>query len=252
MRVIFYYQTFKGLKDITVRPCPVTHIHLSSIHFGRDSGTPYIHLNDDPPNATKFDAVWGELDTLTTEYGVTLVLMVGGAGGAFRALFSDFATYYPMLCDVLRQHPNISGVDLDVEEDASIADLKRLMLALHADFPRLFFTMAPIAPSLQHDSPGMGGFVYKVLLADPQIGPLVKYVNGQFYSSYEPADYDQAIVNGYPADRVIMGMMSNQVSTDQAVATITALKNKYVDFGGVFTWEQYSAAKDWAPRMAAL
>jgi hypothetical protein len=251
MRVIFYYQTFQGLNDLMVQPCPITHIHLSSIHFGAVP-QPYIHLNDNPPDAAVFNTVWAELDTLTSKYNVTLVLMLGGAGGAFQVLFSDFATYYPMLRDLLHRHPNIAGVDLDVEEVTTIANLKRLMLQLRADFPHLFFTMAPLASSLQSDTPGMGGFIYKTLLSDPDLGPLVQYVNGQFYSAYDVASYDQVINNKYPADRVVMGMESGQISTDQAVQVVTALKHKYNNFGGVFVWEKWNAAPDWADRMAAL
>ena len=46
-RIIYYYQTFVGLKPILVENTPVTHIHLSAVHFGKNKdGTPYIHIND--------------------------------------------------------------------------------------------------------------------------------------------------------------------------------------------------------------
>ena len=60
-RIIYYYQTFIGmsLKDDT----PITHIHLSAIHFGNNQdGTPYIHLNNYPPNNKKFDSVWKDME----------------------------------------------------------------------------------------------------------------------------------------------------------------------------------------------
>ena len=52
-KIIYYYQTFTGLTDILKGDSiNVTHIHLSSIHFGsNDDGSPYIHLNDNNPNA---------------------------------------------------------------------------------------------------------------------------------------------------------------------------------------------------------
>ena len=58
-RIIYYYQTFKGLKDILVPDTMVTHIHVSSIHFGNNlDNSPYIHLNDYDPNNKIFDDVW--------------------------------------------------------------------------------------------------------------------------------------------------------------------------------------------------
>ena len=36
-RIIYYYQTFIGLKDILIPDTKVTHLHLSAIHFGLDN-----------------------------------------------------------------------------------------------------------------------------------------------------------------------------------------------------------------------
>ena len=62
-RIIFYYQTFTSLKPILIQNSIVTHIHLSSIHFGLDNlNKPYIHLNDYCPDDIKFKNVWKELE----------------------------------------------------------------------------------------------------------------------------------------------------------------------------------------------
>jgi hypothetical protein len=39
-RIIYYYQTFTDLSPILKPDTPVTHIHLSSIHFGLDNNKP--------------------------------------------------------------------------------------------------------------------------------------------------------------------------------------------------------------------
>ena len=63
-RIIFYYQTFSSLKPILYPNTPVTHIHLSAIHFGMDENLqPYIHLNNDSPYSEKFDEMWEEIET---------------------------------------------------------------------------------------------------------------------------------------------------------------------------------------------
>ena len=50
-RIIYYYQTFIPLSLVLFANPYVTHIHLSSIHFGvNNDNIPYIHLNDYPPN----------------------------------------------------------------------------------------------------------------------------------------------------------------------------------------------------------
>ena len=75
----------------------VTHIHLSSIHFGiNNDGSYYIHLNDYPPNDPRFNVVWEQLKE-ASDLGIKIVLMVGGAGGGFTQLFSNYQEYYKLL-----------------------------------------------------------------------------------------------------------------------------------------------------------
>ena len=62
-KIIYFYQTFNGLDNIInlLFKNRVTDIILSSVHFGYDSGNPYIHLNDYPnPNHSIFDTVWDQ------------------------------------------------------------------------------------------------------------------------------------------------------------------------------------------------
>ena len=93
-RIIYYYQTFRGLDDILVKNTPVTHIHLASVHFGYDGNNqPYIHLNDHSPYHERFDGVWSQIRT-ADELGIKIVLMLGGAGGGYHSLFSNFSLFY--------------------------------------------------------------------------------------------------------------------------------------------------------------
>ena len=124
-KIIYYYQTLTSLKPVLDNPEIVTHIHLSSIHFGlKTDNTPYIHLNDNPPDDPKFDTVWSELKEASSK-GIKIVLMMGGAGGAFDDLFSNFDVYYKLLIDTIKEHPVICGIDLDVEEVTDIDNILR-------------------------------------------------------------------------------------------------------------------------------
>ena len=92
-KVIYYYQTFTTLEQILKENPNVTHIHLSSIHFGYDENNkPYIHLNDNDPFDNIFINVWYEL-LIAYNFGIKIVLMVGGAGGAYTDLFNNFNSY---------------------------------------------------------------------------------------------------------------------------------------------------------------
>lgn len=244
-RVIVYYQTFYGLKPLIKSPS-LTHLHLSSIHFGTNKdGSLYIHLNDLPPEDPQFDPLWTEIAELQQK-GVKIVLMVGGAGGAYQQLFSNFEAYYAMLKNVIREH-QLEGIDLDIEEEVELAQIQMLIRRLRKDFgDDLIISMAPVQSSLQTDNPGMGGFVYKELYQSPE-GKEIDYFNGQFYGDYSVSAYQQAVENGYPAHQVVMGMMSEMLNAEnrnQVQETLTQLKQEYPDFGGVFTWEEFNAYPD--------
>ena len=252
-RIIYYYQTFCGLDNLLeLKRCPVTHIHVASIHFGLDKYKPYIHLNDYPPDSPLFDDVWRDT-RLLAERGVSIRLMVGGAGGAFIELFNNFEEYYPLLHDTLVSRPWISGIDLDVEEEVDIYNIVMLVNRIRADFGEDFaISFAPIGAALENDIPGFGGFCYKEL--DRLIGDKIDYYAGQFYRDFSSGSYVQAVSNGYDPSKVVLGMISGQFDSKNFVRcldTIIEICEKYKNFGGVFVWEYDGAPPsrnpaDWA------
>jgi hypothetical protein len=239
-RIIYYYQTFIGLKDILTPDTKVTHLHLSSIHFGLDDkNNHYIHLNDNPPNSNVFDSVWSDLEK-AKQLGIKVILMLGGAGGAFQDLFSDYNTYYPLLKELIINKRNIiDGIDLDIEEIVDLDNVESLIKTLKTDFGSNFIiTMAPIQSSMETDQPGMGGFIYKDLYKS--CGPLIDYFNVQCYYDYSVDAYNQMIKNGYPEDKIVMGSISSQDIT-QNINTIKNIVQIYPNIGGVFNWEYYDS-----------
>ena len=247
-RIIFYYQTFTDLSPVLYSQTPVTHIHLSAIHFGTNPDkSPYIHLNNHPPDDPCFDPMWEQIKT-AAGLGIKVVLMVGGAGSAYTVLFSDFETYYPLLVDTIRQHPDIGGIDLDVEEEVTLPHLRMLIDRIDLDFDEDFIlSMAPVQGSLQNNMPGLGGFCYNVLYQTAE-GQRINYFNGQFYSDYSSEAYHQAVSNGYPASKVVMGMMAGQ-DLSNALQVVVQLVKDFSDFGGAFVWEYFDASKAWSKDM---
>jgi len=244
-RIIYYYQTFNGLDELLKNPV-ATHIHLSAIHFGTENGKPYIHLNNHSPTDQIFVPVFNQLE-IAKKLGLKIILMIGGAGLAYGELFSNYQVYYSMLRDTIRSLPFISGVDLDIEESVKLSDIKKLINSLISDFgPSFNICMAPLGTSLATDEPGMGGFVYKDLFNSPE-GVYISYFNCQCYYSYNCDLLDSIVANGYPVDKIVMGMISGQYNSNTKNKIITEVKNmsvKYKDFGGVFDWEYFNAYPD--------
>jgi hypothetical protein len=248
-RIIYYYQTFIGLSIDKIYKY-VSHIHLSSIHFGNTNGIPYIHLNDNNPDDKIFDDVWNDM-IKAHDKGIKIILMVGGAGGAYTELFNNYEIYFGLLVDTIKKHPCISGIDLDIEEEVDLLHVRRLINDIDDTFGSDFIiTMAPLAYSLMNDIPGMGGFCYKDLYNTPE-GQRINYFNGQFYNgTFGINTYNKIIDNGYPPSKIVIGMQSSDYSKSifqNALYTIKTLKNQYPDFGGVYDWEYFNAPPDTDP-----
>jgi hypothetical protein len=249
MKIILYYQTFTDITPILVNNSPVTHIHVAATHFGTDDQcNPYIHLNNYSPYNEKFDKMWYDMEQ-ASKLGIEVKLMIGGAGGAFTTMFSDYNVYYSLLKTLLKSKSFISGVDLDVEETTDINNIKKLIVDLKTDFENNFsICLAPIQYSLQSDVPGMGGFSYKELVYSP-VGKYINYLNGQFYDDYTEQAYIDVINNNYNSSCIVMGMDGTE-NLEERLSDIHNIYLKYGDnFGGVFLWEYCNGDPKWAEKV---
>ena len=224
MKTIYYYQTFVGLHNLFVHLQDIDVIIVSSIHFDKSQ----IYLNDNLPNDKIFDELWSQTHYASAQ-NTTIILMIGGAGGAYQELFKDFENNYKQLKEV------------------KIDDIKMFMDRLIKDFGDNFLlTMAPVSISLMHDFSGMGGFSYKELYESKQ-GKYIKWFNTQCYASFSKDTYDRIIKNGYPPEKIVMGMMSGQFDKTNfktALNEVKKIKDKYPNMSGVYDWEYLDAPPD--------
>ena len=244
MKTFYYYQTFVGLTQIFTHSHDVDTIIISSIHFDIDNkGNKNMYLNDNLPYDKKFNNLWSETQKCA-EQGITIILMIGGAGGAYTNLFNEFNIYYPQLKSFLEKNSYIFGVNLDIEESVSLVNVKMLINKLREDFGNYFFiSMAPISEAMVTDNPGIGGFSYKELYNSSE-GKLIDYFNVQCYDSFSFSTYNNIIKNGYPPEKIVMGMESGQFDSktfQNAIHEINLCLDKYPNMLGVFDWEYLNA-----------
>ena len=157
-------------------------------------------------------------------------------------MFSNYSVYYPLLCDLLNNKKIISGVDLDIEEDVTIENVKMLIKNIKSDYKDYTISMAPVQYALQNDEPGMGGFVYKDLL-ESDVGKYIDYFNGQFYTSYTYDAYMDCIKNGYTREMIVMGMCGSD-NIDEDCEELKKIVSSGT-IGGVFIWEYCLKSENW-------
>ena len=252
-KIIYYYQTFTGLKPILDSSIKPTHIHLSSFHFGEnDKEGKYIHINDYQPQDVRYNILWDEI--LAARYqGIKIIYMIGGAGGAFNALFSDYDFYYGLLKKTLQNYPFACGLDLDIEESVNLKDIQRLMRDIKKDFPKYDIVLTPLASSLSEDVNGIGGFIYKDLWNSPE-GKYISWFNAQSYGDLNFNELKAIVKNGYPVEKIVFGMLGTQIKSlgnfNEICDEISKCEKEYgYIFGGVFIWEYYDQPKDWLKTM---
>jgi glycosyl hydrolase family 18 (putative chitinase) len=267
-RVVVYYQTiYNGstyVSPLPLRDAGATDVVVGAIHLDTNS---VVHLNDDPPNASKFTRMWQDLATLRSQ-GVHVLAFVGGAAaGSFQRLETQFDTYYPLLRNLIRTY-SLSGIDLDIEEHMSNGALNKLIDALRADFGSSFLvTLAPVATELSGGG-GLSGLNYDTLYRDR--GSQISWFNTQFYCGWgslsSTSGYDNIVRRGVvPASKVVAGTVTNPANCSGYVAmstlqsTVRSLKSKYADFGGIDGWEYFnslpggtSAPQQWAQQIAPV
>ncbi|HZE40791.1 MAG TPA: glycosyl hydrolase family 18 protein [Stackebrandtia sp.] len=249
-----YYQTqYSG--DTYVSPLPLadngaTDVIVGAVHLNAKDSANIVTLNDNPPGDSRYDQMWADLDAVKAK-GVKVTAMVGGAAkGSFQRLDTDFDTYYPVLRDLVSKY-KLDGVDLDVEEDMSLAGIEKVIDALRTDFGDGFIvTLAPVATDLSGGG-GLSGFNYDDLYRDR--GDKISWFNTQFYCGWgsldSTSDFDAiAGHNVVPASKVVAGTLTNPdncgsgyVDIDTLKSTIGSLKQKYPDFGGIAGWEYFNS-----------
>ena len=236
-KIIYYYQNFSSLDPIIKNKIENCYVYISSIHFGKNGDKPYIHINDDDPNNQ--GNLWQDAERVSKQ-GITIMVMLGGAGGAYGTLFSDFDIYYPLLYKLIKDYKFIKGIDLDVEEFTDIKNIKKLINKLNQDFGESFIiTMAPVAYAMQTDESGMGGFVYKDLYQSPE-GSRINWFNVQCYGCYNYNTFKNILDNGYPQEKIVLGMLGDEYTPSSfmvALNQITQFYSNYPNIGGFVLWE---------------
>lgn len=237
-KIIYYYQTNRSLSCLLNDDLHNVYMYISSIHFGQNENKKlYIHLNDQSPYEQKH--IWFMMRK-ATDKGLHVLLMLGGAGGGFKTLFSNYTKCYSLLKKLIQKYSFIRGVDLDIEEGVDIGDVETLISDLVSDFGQDFIiTLAPIQSSLIFEEPGLGGFKYKDLLKS-SCGSSIHWLNVQAYNDYSSDSYSKIIQKGYDSKKIVYGMLGDALDKDSFPTYCAEIKNivkEYPSMGGVFLWE---------------
>ncbi len=251
-RIVCYYQThYINGEFISILPLlqtGITHLIVAAFHINsRDS----ITLNDDEYDHPMNFPLWIEIRALQRA-GLKVLGMLGGAHqGSFTRLdgeINSFEVHYKLLHQMVTD-TGLDGLDLDAEEAMSLPSVIRLINRLKRDFGQAFLiTLAPIANAMRGQE-NLSGFNYEDL--EKAFSVEIAWYNTQFYCGWgcmkTTTDYDKIISRGWPANKIVAGLVTNPANCTGWVKdkplkkTLEALKKKYPDFGGVMGWEYFNS-----------
>lgn len=277
-RIVVYHQTHfrdNGSNYVPITPLlqhrtGVTHVIIAAIHLNDPAG--HITLNDDPYDSPKLAVLWQDVKALQAG-GIRVLGMLGGAAkGSYKRLDGaqpQFESFYAPL-KAMVEYAGFDGLDLDVEEEMSLPGIVRLIDRLKHDFGAGFLiTLAPVATALV-GAKQLSGFSYFDL--EKALGRHTAWYNTQFYCGWGSAEttehYDAIMACGWPANKVVVGLVTNPgngegwVFEELLMATLAVLRDEYPGFGGVMGWEYFNSLSSlhegegkpwlWARGMSAI
>ena len=244
MRTIYYYQEDVGLQQAIDYNKNIDEIIISSVHFKKKR----MFLNDNYIEHKVNHKLFNQAEELFNK-GVRISLMVGGSGGAFKEMFSNFEHYYTIMENFLKTHPYITGVNLDIEEAVDIERVISLISILQIDMGNDFsITLAPLASAMSEDVCGLGGFCYKDLYnaVGAHISFNVQSYGDLSFNSLSADTYQCILDNGYPKEKINLGMQYSDYSTATFYSLISELEKIHQIHPdvGIFVWEYAYAPPD--------
>ncbi|KAI0122921.1 chitinase [Xylariales sp. AK1849] len=275
-RIVLYHQTVNdpGGQPISILPLitqpgiAVTHLIVAAIHINEDPNG--ITLNNHHPSDPSFTTLWAEL-RIAQASGISVLGMLGGAAkGSYTRLDRDestFEAYYGPVRDLVRER-GLNGIDLDVEEQMSLAGVIRLIDRLRYDFgPEFLITLAPVAAALLDSRRNLSGFDYEAL--EVMRGKEIAWYNAQFYCGWgdagNPLFYEMCVARGWNPEKVVMGLVTTPengagfVPWELLSPNLSLLKHRFENFGGVMGWEYFNSSPggrntpwEWAQRITKL
>lgn len=282
-RLITYYQTLHDEhgRPISILPLltqpgiSVTHVILAALHINEDPSA--LTLNDHVPRHERYTTLWAELRVLQAAGLRVMALLGGAAKGTYQRLDGDsddspaelarFERYYAPLRDLIRER-GLDGLDLDVEEEMSLAGIVRLIDRLRADFGNDFLiTLAPVAASLLDAKHNLSGFDYEAL--EVMRGRDIAWYNAQFYCGWgdfsSTVMYDMMLRKGWAPEKLVVGLVTNPANGPGFIAweslnqVLEILKKRPHNFGGIMGWEYFNSLPgdkdrpwEWARTMTAM
>ncbi len=214
--------------------------YANYIHFGffTFSNNKKLLLNDIEADDIYNDDLWFDLG-ISTEKKIKCIMVLSGIK-TFDILFSNYDTCYKILFDFINTKKNIiKGLDLDIENCATMENTKKFINDFKKDFPDLLLVLSTIGYSMCVKDINTK---YKdekewsyTLFNKTSEGNKIDYYNCNFNEDDLTMDsLEDMIDNGFNLEKIVMGCDSKYFQDYDNYYELRCITKKYPNIGGTF------------------
>jgi hypothetical protein len=210
-------------------------IHLGFFTF---SNNKKILLNGYEPLDIVYDDLWFDLG-ISSEKKIKCVMVLSG-NKTFENLFSNYDIYYQILSDFITTKKYIiKGLDLEIENCATIENTKKFINDFKRDFPDLLLVLSTIGYSMcvkdiDTKYENEKEWSYALFNKSPE-GNKIDYYNCYFNEDNFTIDSLEDIIdNGFNVEKIIMGCDSQYFQDYDNYFELRCIAKKYPNIGGTF------------------
>ncbi len=232
-KVIYYFNNNK-------KEDKIYNSYANLIHFGyfTFNNNKQLLLNEIEPLDTYYDELWFDLG-ISTEKKIKCIMVLRGMI-TFDNLFNNYDIYYKILSDFINIKKNIiKGLDLDIENSATIDNTKKLINDFKRDFPDLLLVLSTLGYSMYAKD------IYTkykdnkewsyALFNKSSEGNKIDYYNCKFNEDDFTMDsLNDIIDNGFNVDKIVMGCDSKYFQDYDNYYELRCIAKKYPNIGGTF------------------
>ncbi len=238
-RVIYYVSENYNKYEFKLYNSHATNIHFGTFNFNNNQ----IYLNNINPSDNKYDDLWFDLGISTEKNKICIMVL------NIDNLFENYTYYYKLLCDFINNNKIIQGIDIDIENKATLLDTIKFITDFKRDNPKLLLIMSVIGYSMcvrdtntkYKNEKSWSYSLFNKLKAENYID----YYNCSFdEDDFTMDSFKDMINNGFNESKLVMGCKSSNFDGYDNYFELNKIKKKY-NIGGTFIKYFHNAPYKW-------
>jgi len=232
-KVIFYL--IENIENNKVYNTFANYIHFGYFSLSYINHIPQILLNKIDTHDNYYNNLWFDLG-ISTEKNIKCIMILKGYK-TFENLFNNYDVFYKILIEFINDNKNIiKGIDLDIENCATLENTKKFINDIKRDFPEFIISISTTGYSMcvkDIDTNYEDEKEWSYSLFNKTDSHLIDYYCCQFNEDdFTNDSFKDMIDNGFSPSKIIMGCNSKFFQDYDNYYELRCINKTYPDLGG--------------------